>query len=774
MAEFDPKEPVFDNPTETEHEHEEQVRERVYSVPGTPPTSPALLAHSRRRVDFHEERQEVIVEPNFKFPDPTPPLTRKFFNNNGQPWWAWPDPIDNKVVRLSSFFVFLTALAIVIAGHECEDYQCKKNAWYWVFVLWGDFVIRVFFGPTPFSPFGMMATGILYALRVEPMLVPSQAKRFSFFLGVLLNSVVITLWWIIATKETKDFAGRPMIVLVVFAALESIGGFCVGCWFFQSFFKLRDKWQTRDDYKKLSRSDNCAKKWFNPAIDGSSSDGEKHGYDVDLVVIGAGSGGLACAKEAARLGKKVVLLDYVKPSPHGSKWGVGGTCVNVGCIPKKLFHQAGIVGHALKHDAYYYGWLQKDCEKCPNPDDYKHSWSKCRELIQEHIKSLNAGYLKGFEDVKVQYINAHGKLMDPHTVKCCTTDCTQCTTCNCETVSARRIIVATGGRPKTDDLPGKELCITSDDLFSLDEAPGRTLVIGASYIALECAGFLTALGQETVVMARSMFLRGFDRDMATRIVDNMITEGTFFVEGFSPVRFEKEGEKIRAFYKSNRKEDKGAVYSDVFDTVLMAIGRVPNTGNLGLEECGIKIAPSGKIYHYNERTTVDHIYTLGDVGEPSIELTPVAIKQGLLLANRLYNGGDSTFDFDFCPTTVFTPVEYGVIGISEEKAIEVFGDENIEVFHSEFTPLEFAVPRTKYRCYCKLIVNYRDNQRVVGFHYLGPNAGEVTQGFAAAFRAGLKKKDWDALIGIHPTTAEEMVTLRRTKKSGLDPKKTGC
>jgi thioredoxin reductase (NADPH) len=353
----------------------------------------------------------------------------------------------------------------------------------------------------------------------------------------------------------------------------------------------------------------------------------------------------------------------------------------------------------------------------------------------------------------------------------------------CESITTRRIVIAVGGRPKYDDkVPGSELCITSDDLFSLEKAPGKTLVIGASYIALECAGFLAELGMDTTVMARSKVLRTFDQDMADRIVDNMRQGDVKFLEGFSPVKFDKEPEtgRIRVTYKDNAKKSKDAAADDdgllteVYDTVLSAIGRVPNTANIGLQDLGVELAPNGKVYHHNERTTVPNIYVIGDCGEPSIELTPVAIKQGMLLAQRLYNGSDVTVDFSFYPTTVFTPIEYGTIGVSEERAIEVFGEDQIDVFHAEFTPLEHFLPHRSTTCYVKIIVNYRDKQRIIGLHYLGPNAGEVTQGFAAAFKAGLKKKDFDAIIGIHPTTAEEVVTLRRTKKSGLDPKKTGC
>jgi pyruvate/2-oxoglutarate dehydrogenase complex dihydrolipoamide dehydrogenase (E3) component len=199
------------------------------------------------------------------------------------------------------------------------------------------------------------------------------------------------------------------------------------------------------------------------------------------------------------------------------------------------------------------------------------------------------------------------------------------------------------------------------------------------------------------------------------------------------------------------------------------------TKELNLEKADVKVAPDGKIWTWNERTTSPHIYALGDVSHGTPELTPVAIKQGLTLAKRIYNRSlDDLVNLHNVPTTVFTPLEYGSIGMSEEKAIETFGEDNIEVYHSEFTPLEFTVPNRKTRCYAKLIVNYIDHERVIGFHYMGPNAGEVTQGFASAFLAGLTLSQWNLIVGIHPVCAEEMVSLRRTKRSGMDPKKTGC
>mmetsp|Transcript_10658 Transcript_10658/g.25972 ORF Transcript_10658/g.25972 Transcript_10658/m.25972 type:complete len:275 (+) Transcript_10658:550-1374(+) len=274
-------------------------------------------------------------------------------------------------------------------------------------------------------------------------------------------------------------------------------------------------------------------------------------------------------------------------------------------------------------------------------------------------------------------------------------------------------------------------------------------------------------------MVRSIVLRGFDRDCADRIKEDLMASGTRFIDKSVPIKIEATQEGLRRVTYENVVTKQQ--HSEVFETVVFAIGREPVTKELNLEAAGVKLAPDNKIWTWNERTTAEHVYAVGDCSHKTPELTPVAIKQGLTLAKRIYaHSKDDLVNLDHVPTTVFTPLEYGSIGFSEERAIETFGEDKIEVYHSEFTPLEYTVPHRKARCYAKIVVNYLDKERVIGFHYLGPNAGEVTQGYAAGFIAGLHKADFDLIVGIHPTCAEEMVSLRRTKRSGMDPKKTGC
>ncbi|KNA00438.1 thioredoxin reductase 2 [Plasmodium vivax North Korean] len=497
-------------------------------------------------------------------------------------------------------------------------------------------------------------------------------------------------------------------------------------------------------------------------------------YDYDYVVIGGGPGGMASAKEAAAHGAKVLLFDYVKPSSKGTKWGIGGTCVNVGCVPKKLMHYAGNMGSLFKLDSTQYGWTCKDLS---------HNWGKLVSTVQSHIRSLNFSYLTGLRSSQVKYINGLASLKDEHTVAYYLKgDMSQE-----ETITAKYILIATGCRPHIpEDVEGaRELSITSDDIFSMKKVPGKTLIVGASYVALECAGFLNSLGFDVTVAVRSIVLRGFDSQCALKVKNYMEEQGVLFKEGVLPKKLSKgEEDKVAVLFTDGTTE--------LYDTVLYATGRKGDIAMLHLERLNIHVDKSANKIITNEGscTNVPNIFAVGDVAVDVPELAPVAIKAGEILARRLFKQSQEIVDYTFIPTAIYTPIEYGACGYSEEKAYEAFGTSNVEVFLQEFNNLEIsAVHREKHvraqkdqydtdvssTCLSKLVCLKSEDNRVVGFHYVGPNAGEVTQGMALALRLKARKSDFDSCVGIHPTDAESFMNLAVTRASGLSfAAKGGC
>eukprot|EP01055_Gregarina_sp_Pseudo9_P005347 Gregarina_sp_Pseudo_9__5346@NODE_636_length_2443_cov_29_971298_g600_i0_p1_GENE_NODE_636_length_2443_cov_29_971298_g600_i0NODE_636_length_2443_cov_29_971298_g600_i0_p1_ORF_typecomplete_len526_score74_31Pyr_redox_2/PF07992_14/9_5e54Pyr_redox_dim/PF02852_22/2_6e25Pyr_redox/PF00070_27/0_00013Pyr_redox/PF00070_27/9_1e11Pyr_redox_3/PF13738_6/0_0095Pyr_redox_3/PF13738_6/3_4e13Pyr_redox_3/PF13738_6/32K_oxygenase/PF13434_6/2K_oxygenase/PF13434_6/4_4e08HI0933_like/PF03486_14/8_5e07HI0933_like/PF03486_14/3 len=493
-------------------------------------------------------------------------------------------------------------------------------------------------------------------------------------------------------------------------------------------------------------------------------------YDQDVVVIGGGSGGMAFAKEAAHLGASVTLFDYVHPTAHGTKWGLGGTCVNVGCIPKKLMHKAGQLGHSLKHDFKPYGYANA------LTDNTTVDWDDLVSTVQSYIKSLNFSYRTGLRSAQVTYVNASAAFKDPHTIEYELKG-------EKKTLTARFIIVAVGGRPtvpKESDVPGASLAYTSDDLFSLPKPPGKTLIVGASYIALECAGFLNGCGFDVTVAVRSILLRGFDQQCAEKIRQTMEEFGVRFLHKTVLTKIEKTSEgKYKATYSNALFEP------ETFDTIVYAVGRRPATQRLNLAAANVAFEELTDKILVDEfdRTSTKHIFALGDNSRGRPELTPVAIKAGELLARRLFGKSNVLMDYRSIPTTVFTPVEYGCCGLSEEDAIAKYGAEDIEVFLFEYTPIEASaahwekVEVTRSDRYdttisplnmSKLVCQRSRQNKVLGFHCIAPNAGEITQGFAVALKAGLRKADLDETVGIHPTDAESFVSLTVTRRSGQD------
>lgn len=485
-------------------------------------------------------------------------------------------------------------------------------------------------------------------------------------------------------------------------------------------------------------------------------------YDYDLVVIGGGSGGLACAKEAVAYGKKVAVLDFVNPSPRGTAWGLGGTCVNVGCIPKKLMHQAALLGEAV-HDAKAFGW------QIPEPENIKIDWATMRQAVQDHVKSVNWVTRVMLRDMKIEYVNGHGHFVDPHTVVAKLKNGTE------KILKTERVVIAVGGRPNYPEIQGAlEHCITSDDVFSLENPPGKTLVIGAGYIGLECAGFLKGFGYDATVMVRSVVLRGFDQQMAGLITDEMKDRGIKFLHKCIPLKVTKmPNGKLQVLWKNTQENTEA---SDEFDTVLMAIGRKALTAELQLNNAGVEVNKSNhKILAVNEQTNVPHIYAVGDVLHERPELTPVAVQAGKLLASRIFGDSNILMDYTNVATTVFTPLEYGCVGFSEEAAVKLHGEDNIEVYHAYYKPTEFFVPQKSYKnCYLKVICLRNPPRKILGMHFIGPQAGEVIQGYAAAIKCGITFEQLEDTVGIHPTVSEEFTRVTITKRSGLDPTPQSC
>jgi len=487
-------------------------------------------------------------------------------------------------------------------------------------------------------------------------------------------------------------------------------------------------------------------------------------YDFDLLVIGGGSGGLACSKKAAALGARVALFDKVKPSPQGSTWGLGGCCSQVGCVPKKLMHYGSLVGKAMAQDARAFGWQV--------PEEVTQDWEALVETVQNHVRQTSFRYRVALKSAKVQYINALASFVDAHTLEY---------TLGGETrrATAAHIVIAVGGRPHIPpDVPGAvELAITSDDVFQLDSAPGKTLCVGGSYIALECAGFLSE-SYDVSVAVRSVLLRGFDRQCAERIGRVMSDYGVKFITGSVPASLARaDSGRIAVALRSAD----GAETVEEFDTVLYATGRRADTAGLNLAAAGVEATADGKVVVDDlEATTAPSVHAVGDVAAGRPELTPVAVRAGELLAQRLFGGSTEAMDYNLVATTVFTPIEYGCVGLSEEAAVERYGADALNVYLTSFTTLELqAAHRTKHPmhgededmenvCLSKLICVAAEDDRVVGVHFVGPNAGEVIQGMALAMRLGARKADFDRTVGIHPTDAESFMALGITRASGAD------
>jgi glutathione reductase (NADPH) len=442
--------------------------------------------------------------------------------------------------------------------------------------------------------------------------------------------------------------------------------------------------------------------------------------DFDLLVIGAGSGGVRAARMAAGLGARVGIIE--------DRW-LGGTCVNVGCVPKKLYVYGSEYSKAFE-DAAGFGW-----QAAPSQFD----WATLRDNKKTEISRLNAVYERLLTQAGATLIEGRGRLIDAHTVAV-----------GEQHYSAEKILIATGTWPQMPEFPGHELALTSNEIFDLDAFPERIVVLGGGYIASEFAGIFNGLGAEVTQLYRgALFMRGFDSDVREFVAIEMRKSGIDlrFNANIAAIARHAEGLQVTLL-------DGSLLYADV---VLCAVGRQPNIAGLNLEATAVTLDDRGFIAVDSQfRTTEPSIFALGDVtGGP--QLTPVALAEGMAFAKTQWSGSSQRVDYDFIPTAVFCQPNVGSVGLTEEEARARFGA--IRLYRSDFKPMKHTLSGRDERTLMKLIVDDASD-RVVGLHMVGPDAGEIVQGMAIAMRVGATKADFDSTIGIHPTAAEEFVTMR--------------
>ncbi|AKG22307.1 glutathione-disulfide reductase [Calothrix sp. 336/3] len=457
-------------------------------------------------------------------------------------------------------------------------------------------------------------------------------------------------------------------------------------------------------------------------------------YDYDLFVIGAGSGGLAASKRAASYGAKVAIAENDL---------VGGTCVIRGCVPKKLMVYASHFP-ALFTDAAGYGW---------EVGEYNLDWEKFITSIDNEVRRLSKLHISFLEKAGVQLISGRGTLIDAHTVE---VDGKKYTT--------EKILIAVGGRPVKPDLPGMEHAITSNEIFHLQEKPQHIAIIGAGYIGTEFACIMRGLGcQVTQIIRKDLILKGFDDDIRNNIQEGMIQHGINIVKNAVVQSLEKTPEGIKINFAD---ENQPAITADVF---LAATGRTPNVDGLGLENAGVEMVSSqleGPGYkstqaiavNESSQTSQSNIYAVGDVTD-RINLTPVAIGEGRAFADSEFGNNRRLFSHETIATAVFSTPEAATVGLTEAEAKKKYGEDNVTIFRTRFRPMYYTLTGKDEKTMMKLVVETA-TEKILGAHMVGENAAEIIQGVAIAVKMGATKADFDATVGIHPSAAEEFVTMR--------------
>ncbi len=449
-------------------------------------------------------------------------------------------------------------------------------------------------------------------------------------------------------------------------------------------------------------------------------------YDYDLIAIGAGSGGLSVVERAAEYGKKCAVVEAKK---------LGGTCVNIGCVPKKVMWFGAHIAEALR-DAPSFGF---------DVEQKGFDWAHLVEKREQYIQNITTWYEGYMADKGVDILQGWGSFVDEHTVSV-----------DGKTYTAETIVIAPGGKPLIpNETENAELGLSSDGFFSLTEQPKKVAVIGSGYIAVELAGVFQALGTQTTLVSRKdLVLRGFDDMIRENLTEAMLASGCEKAYHFAVKKLERQADGSITLYSTD-----GQVLSG-FDQVIWAVGRETVVTPLNLEKVGLSVNSRGFIdvneYH---QTAVENIYAIGDVtGQP--QLTPVAIRAGRYLAERLYNHQpELKLDLRYIPTVIFSHPPVGTLGMAEHEARRQYGHDNVKVYTSVFTPMRYAFTAHQTKTALKLVVAGED-EKVVGIHIVGDGADEMLQGFAVAVQMGATKADLDATIAIHPTSSEELVTLR--------------
>ncbi|KAK1357066.1 Glutathione reductase [Heracleum sosnowskyi] len=464
----------------------------------------------------------------------------------------------------------------------------------------------------------------------------------------------------------------------------------------------------------------------------STNGAEPKHYDFDLFTVGAGSGGVRASRFAANFGASVAVceLPFATISSE-TTGGVGGTCVLRGCVPKKLLVYSSKYSHEFEESGGF-GWTYES--------EPKHDWSTMIANKNAELHRLTGIYKNILKNANVKLIEGRGKILDPHTVDV-----------DGKIYTARNILISVGGRPFVPEIPGREYVIDSDAALDLPTRPKKIAIVGGGYIAVEFAGIFNGLKSDVHVFIRQKkVLRGFDEEIRDFVAEQMSLKGIEFHTEESPQAIVKSSDGTLSL-----KTTKGTI--EGFSHVMFATGRRPNTKNLGLEMVGVEMDKNGAIQvdEYS-RTSVPSIWAVGDVTD-RINLTPVALMEGGALAKTLFADEPTKPDFRAVPSAVFSQPPIGQVGITEEQAVEEFGD--VDVYTSNYRPLKATLSGLPDRVFMKMIVCAKTN-KVLGLHVCGEDSPEIVQGFAIAIKAGLTKADFDATVGIHPTSAEELVTMR--------------